>query len=64
MVEQSPSKDFVIKAEQKKFDSADDVIAALGGAQNFDLSTCESLTLGGNSYGFAACEWLSKQFEA
>lgn len=51
---------FVVKPEQKKFDSADDVKAAVGA--DFHLQTISKLTLGGNSYGFEACEWLSQQF--
>lgn len=28
-----------------------------------DLSTIKKITLGGNSYGFEACQWLAKLLE-
>lgn len=52
-----------MKGEAKKFDKAEDVkaafIAAAGGSESVDLSTVTKITLGGNSYGFEACEWLA-----
>ena len=48
---------FCIKAEAKKFDSSDDVVAALGGDEaKFDeLDGASGIKLSGNSYGFEAC---------
>jgi len=48
-----------VKSEAKKFDTVDDVKTACGGHELLDLSYVEKITLGGNSYGFAACEWLA-----
>ena len=52
-----------MKAEAKKFDSADDAKAAFERAAEstgeIDLSKVTKITLGGNSYGFEACSWLA-----
>jgi len=52
-----------VKAEAKKFDSPDDVKAAFiaaAGSDKVDLSSVTKITLGGNSYGFGACEWVAE----
>lgn len=53
---------FVVKGEQKKFDTGDDAKAAFiaaAGTQDLNMSTVSKITLGGNSYGYEACEWLA-----
>jgi Ran GTPase-activating protein (RanGAP) involved in mRNA processing and transport len=53
---------FTVIGEAKKFDTAEDVEKAFiqaSGADKVDLSTVTRITLGGNSYGFEACEWLA-----
>jgi len=63
-MEASGEKQFVIKGEQKKFDTAEHVEQALesqGHAKQLNLSQAESLTLSGNSYGFEACEFVAQQ---
>jgi Ran GTPase-activating protein 1 len=64
MVEDSNAKiHLVVKGEQKKFDTKDDVkqafTKAMGGDESLSLANVEKITLGGNSYGYEACEWLS-----
>lgn len=57
---------FVVKAEAKKFDSSDDVRNAFNtaaSATQIELNQAKKITLGGNSYGFGACEWLAEQFK-
>ena len=51
----------VIEAKAKKFDTAEDVQKAIG-SKELDLTNATSIKLSGNSYGFAACKWLSEQF--
>lgn len=51
-----------MKPEAKKFDSAEDIKSAFLAAAHsdvVDLSKVTKITLGGNSYGFSACEWLA-----
>lgn len=58
------SDHFVVKPEQKKFDTAEQVEQAwLASSSNNSLdhlSKVTKITLGGNSYGFEACEWVAK----
>ena len=52
-----------MKAEAKKFDTPEDVknaFVAACGSEQIDLSNVAKITLGGNSYGFGACEWLAE----
>lgn len=60
----SEQNHFVVKAEQKKFDTAEQVEQAwLASSPNNNLdhlSQVTKITLGGNSYGFEACEWVAK----
>jgi len=46
-----------------KFDTSDDVkaafIEAAKGQNPIDLSAVTKITIGGNSYGYEACEWLA-----
>ena len=55
---------FNIKGEAKKFDSAQDVIDAVGGSEEkFDeLDRVEGIKLSGNSYGYEACKFIAEQF--
>jgi Ran GTPase-activating protein (RanGAP) involved in mRNA processing and transport len=48
-----------VKSEAKKFDTVEDVKNACGGQELLNLGEVEKITLGGNSYGFVACEWLA-----
>ena len=63
IIAESEQIHFVVKAEAKKFDSADDAKAAFERAaestSEIDLSKVTKITLGGNSYGFEACSWLA-----
>lgn len=57
----------VVKGEQKKFDTAEEAEQAW--KQNADgnsldcLTTTKRITLGGNSYGYAACEWVAQTLD-
>ena len=67
MVENQPQQEdfiFVIEAAAKKFDSAEDVIAAVGGSEEKfeELSRAKGIKLSGNSFGFDACNFMATQF--
>lgn len=56
-----------MKPEAKKFDSAEDIKSAFlaaAHADEVDLSKVTKITLGGNSYGFSACEWLAQHLKS
>lgn len=56
-----------MKPEAKKFDSAEDIKSAFlaaAHADEVDLSKVTKITLGGNSYGFGACEWLAQHLKS
>lgn len=56
-----------MKPEAKKFDSAEDIKTAFLAAAHsdeVDLSKVTKITLGGNSYGFSACEWLAQHLKS
>jgi len=58
----------IVKGEQKKFDSANDAKDAWlanSGCNSLDvLASTERITLGGNSYGFEACEWVANTLDS
>ena len=64
-MESTSTTNFVVKPEQKKFDTAEDVKNACSAEfGSFDLKMVSGLTLGGNSYGLEACTWLAEQFNS
>jgi Ran GTPase-activating protein (RanGAP) involved in mRNA processing and transport len=56
------SKDLVVKGEQKKFDTAEQVKAAFEAAcgGKVALQDVTKITIGGNSYGLEACRWVAE----
>lgn len=62
-MEASQIDNFIVTPEQKKFDTAEDVEKAWLAAAQADklpLDRIVKITLGGNSYGYEACEWVAK----
>ena len=53
----------MIEAAAKKFDTAEHVLAALGGSEDKlnELERARGIRLGGNSYGFEACKFMAEQ---
>ena len=65
MVSISEDDHFIVKSEAKKFDKTEDVQKAFEAVRGspINLSTVTKITLGGNSYGFEACEWVANLLE-
>ena len=65
MVSISEDDHFIVKSEAKKFDNIEDIKKAFEAVRGspINLSTVTKITLGGNSYGFEACEWVANLLE-
>jgi Ran GTPase-activating protein (RanGAP) involved in mRNA processing and transport len=56
------SNELVVKGEQKKFDTVEQVKAAFEAAcgGKLELQDITKITIGGNSYGLEACRWVAE----
>jgi Ran GTPase-activating protein (RanGAP) involved in mRNA processing and transport len=61
-MEKVTNNELIVRGEQKKFDTPDQVRVAFEAACNGKVDLCEitKITIGGNSYGFEACQWLAE----